>query len=348
MPMPRLSPGRESRLRAMFRAGVRVQTIADEVGVGIGTVSKYATDEDRAARALALDGAGQPAPGPSPAPQAKARAAKPAALPSGKHERPAPAKGPQLPDPFPQSYQPFVIDTPGVHLILSDSHVPFHDRGTIELAVEAARKRNAVGVLLNGDLLDSHELSDHDKDPSAPRYVEEIELGKRFLAWLRHRLPKSRIVYKLGNHEERADRYIIRRAPALFGLEGVNLQSLLRFDEYGVERVGERRVIQLGKLNVVHGHEYPGGVSSPVNPARGLYLKARSLALAGHHHRTSEHHAKDIRGRAEAAWSVGCSCFLSPAYRVLNDWNLGYALVEVSADGEFSVENKRVLGGKVM
>jgi predicted phosphodiesterase len=274
-------------------------------------------------------------------------------LPSGKHEQNERAIPPETPGrPFPdahhEAYLAHAVDTPGMWLILSDIHVPYHDRTTIELAVAEAKRRNVVGVILNGDTLDSHEVSRHDKDPSAPRYIEEIETAKSLLAWLRGQLPRAELVLKEGNHEERLDSYIIQRAPALFGLEGIDLPSLLHLRDYGAAWVTGRRVITLGRLNVIHGHEFPGGCTSPVNPARGLYLKARSVAICGHHHQSSEHHARNIRGRAEAAWSLGCACFLSPRYMPLNNWNHGFAFVEVAQDGQFSVENKRVFSGKIV
>lgn len=317
MPAARAPAEVQDAIRRLAAQGLTQTEIHKRLGVNRQTVRRYANPGSDAA---------------------------PADLPPGKHE--APPADP--PPPHPQSYTPYPLDTPGWWLVLSDCHVPYHDSTTVRLAVEEARRRRAVGVLVNGDLLDSHELSHHDKDPSAPRYTEEVETCGRMLAWLRSRLPQARLVYKEGNHEERLTRYLVQRAPALFGLEGFDLPGILGLAGFGVEWVAGRRVAALGRLNVLHGHEYPGGASSPVNPARGLYLKARSVALCGHHHQTSEHHARDIRGRAEAAWSVGCACFLSPAYMPLNNWNHGFALVEVSADGGFAVDNKRVVNGQVV
>lgn len=262
---------------------------------------------------------------------------------------PAPeAGGPSLPEPLDLVWETFHIDTPGNWLILNDVHLPFHDKRTVELAVEEARRRNVVGVLLNGDILDSGEISNHLRHRELPRYVEEIQVGKQFLGWLRSRFHGKRIVYKEGNHEDRLERYVVERAPALEGLEGLDLPSFLHLRDHGIEWVNHKRVIQMGKLNVIHGHEYKGGVSTPVNPARGLYLKARSVALCGHFHRTSEHHSRNIRQQAEAAWSVGCACFLTPRWCPLNDWNLGFAFVHLGNDGNFEVENKRVLNGSVV
>lgn len=252
-----------------------------------------------------------------------------------------------LPDPISPKYEPYIVEQPGQWLILSDLHLPYHDPATITIAIEQARKRRVAGVLLNGDILDSHEISEHDKDPRAARYVEEIECGKQFLRWLRNQVPYAQIVLKEGNHEERLVRYIMSRAPAIFGLEGVSVPELLHCGDLGIEWVGDRRVIRLGALNVIHGHEYRGGISAPVNPARGVYLRARSVVMCGHWHRTSEHHERDIRGRSEAAWSIGCACSLSPRYAPLNNWNHGFALVHISKDG-FVVENKRVIQGRLV
>lgn len=331
--------------RALYREGHIVQDIAEKLGISIGCLYGHLTDADKRARANAKLArrearplADKPAGLPKIAKNVKA-------LPPAVHED-NPQTG--MPEPVNQAYEPYSIDRPGVWGIISDIHLPYHDRTTVELFVRECKRRGAIGVLLNGDTLDSHEISDHDKDPSAPRYVKEIELGQQMLSWLRGQLPDADLVLKTGNHEDRLERYIIRRAPALFGIQGLTLQSLLNLGEYGIECVTDKRVIQLGKLNVLHGHEYKGGVQSPVNPARGLYLKARSVAICGHHHQSSEHHAKDIRGHAEAAWSTGCACFLSPAYMPLNNWNSGFAFVEVDEDGGFMVENKRVLKGRIV
>lgn len=118
--------------------------------------------------------------------------------------------------------------------------------------------------------------------------------------------------------------------------------------KYGVGHVADRRVIRLGKLNVIHGHEYRPGVQAPVNPARGIFLRAKSAVLCGHFHNTSEHHEPTITGKPQGAWSVGCACALDPFYMPLNKWNRGFALVHVGRGGDFRVENKRVINGEMV
>jgi predicted phosphodiesterase len=254
---------------------------------------------------------------------------------------------PTLPESDAKDIPPFPIDRPGRYLILSDVHLPCHDVTTINCAVREAKTQGVVGVILNGDILDCHELSRHDKDPKARRYVDELKMGQDFLAYLRGWFPKADIFYKLGNHEARLQPYLWNRAPAFEGMDCLSIESAIEMKKYGVTNIDDKRVIHLGKLHVIHGHEYRGGQGG-VNPARWLYLKARAVTLCGHFHRTSEHHANNIADKPEAAWSVGCACGRKPAWLPINEWNAGFCIVEIDRDGGFVVQNKRVLGGKVV
>jgi len=86
-----------------------------------------------------------------------------------------------------------------------------------------------------------------------------------------------------------------------------------------------------------------------VNPARGLFLRAKASILAGHNHQTSAHHENDINGSQTACFSTGCLCDLQPDYRpfAFTKWNHGAAIVELNKEGNFSVDNFRIIEGKV-
>lgn len=254
----------------------------------------------------------------------------------------------RLPKAIERSWGPLQVDGPGAWLVLSDAHFPYHDKETIEIAFKEAKRRKVSGVLLNGDMMDCHHLSVWDKDPSAPRYIEEVKIAQQFLGWARDRLPKARVIYKAGNHEERLDRYILAKAPELFGLQNVTTPEILGLEDFGVEWVTDKRAIRLGSLNVIHGHEYRGGANSPVNPARGLFLRSKTQAMCGHFHQTSEHHEPTLEGKPKGCWSTGCACELNPPYCPLNRWNHGFAFVEIAGDGKFSVHNKRVMKGELV
>lgn len=255
---------------------------------------------------------------------------------------------PQLPLPVDRPFRSFDISTSGWWLILSDFHIPFHDPKAIELAVKEGARHKLKGILLNGDVLDSHEISPFDKDPTLPRYREELDSAKKFFQWLRYKFPRQKIIFKYGNHEERLDKYLMRRAPALFGIDEVQLHSMLNLKKYRVEWIGDKRVIRMNKLSVIHGHEYQPSIQVPVNPARGLFLRSKGSALCGHWHQTSEHNESTITHKPIGCWSTGCLCDLFPAYSPLNRWNSGFAMIYLANNGEFEVRNLRIINSKVI
>jgi len=177
--------------------------------------------------------------------------------------------------------------------------------------------------------------------------IAEINAAKAVFAWLRKRLPNARIVWKEGNHEERLYAYLAANAAALFGLDVLQWPTLLDLKPLRIEHVSDKKRIDLGKLVIVHGHEFFKGFAPPVNAARGLYLKAKTSALCGHHHQTTNSIERDVKEREIATWSVGCCCQLSPDYARFSNWNNGFAFVELGADGSYAVDNIRFRNGRV-
>lgn len=126
------------------------------------------------------------------------------------------------------------------------------------------------------------------------------------------------------------------------------MANLLRFGEFRINEIGSRQIAQYGKLFIVHGHELGRSIWSPVNAARGLYLRGKTTALAGHWHQTSEHNEKSMNMEIDVCWSVGCLCDLHPEYAPINKWNHGCAVAErVDNHGHFVLQNKKIYGTKI-
>lgn len=247
------------------------------------------------------------------------------------------AGGPSIPEPLTQRYDPFTIDATGTVGIIADIHIPLHDKRTIEEWVADCKKRDAKVLFLNGDVLDFGMLSHFPKEPGTPSVRDELEKGRQLLAYLRAEFPRARIVYKLGNHDERLAKFLTRSAKELEDLESLQLPELLEMSDHGIECVADKRVVMVGKLPVVHGHEFQG--SGGVMPARWLYLRTGDTAMAGHFHQPSFYPFRTILDSQIGCWSLGCACFLSPKYRPLNQWRHGFAQVEVATNGTFRVHN---------
>jgi predicted phosphodiesterase len=246
-----------------------------------------------------------------------------------------------------EEFVPLPIDA-GTTLVLNDLHLPFHDRTALECAVDHARKRNIDTVLLNGDILDCYATSAWQTDPRKRNAKEERKLAIQFFGWIRSKFPKARFVWKFGNHEERHERYLMVRCPELLDMPMVQLDAICSASTYGIETVRDMQPITLGNLYALHGHEYKFAISNPVNPARGLYLRAKKNGICGHFHQESSHTESDISGDITTCWSVACLCDLHPRYMPLNKWCHGFAIVTHEASGQFTVDNKRVFNGKLL
>lgn len=252
----------------------------------------------------------------------------------------------ELPQPIERDVAPYVVTTAGVWWVVSDAHIPFHDRKALELGADEASRRGAVGILMNGDWLDCLGLSSKfHKRPDDHTFKTERKMGQECLKWIRWKFPTQRILYKTGNHEERLTHYLSQKAPELFDVEELSIASLLGFAEHDVELIDDQKLIMLGKLPVLHGHEFQAGLTAPVNPARGVFLRATHTLMVGHHHQSSEHHERNLMGKQIVTWSTGCNCTLTPRYRPYNRWNHGGAFVEVAQDGSFGVHNYRIVEG---
>lgn len=257
---------------------------------------------------------------------------------------------PTLPEPITQitDRDPFQIDTPGRWLVLSDIHLPYHDAKALRATWKHALSLGVTRVLLNGDTQDFYAISRWETDPRKRNFCGEIDSGIAFRKALREAFGKKcRIVEKAGNHDERLELFLMRKAPELLDLPAIQYENLLGLNDNGIEFVKEKRPIRLGKLYVLHGHEYRGGFIPPVGAARWLYLRCKESALCGYFHQGSSYSTKSVGDHTITCWSTGCLCDLKPEYARLNDWNTGAAIVEVGKDGSYSVSNFRVVDGKV-
>ena len=252
-----------------------------------------------------------------------------------------------LPESDETKWEPFNLTGDRV-LLLTDIHVPYHNVPALSAAISWAKKRDPDTILLNGDTLDFFMLSRFMKDPKKRSFSGELEIFTELIQVLRREFPKARIVFKDGNHEDRYNAFLYQKAGELIGVPEFSLENLIRSRTGEIEYITKKQIIKAGDLNVIHGHEFAGGTFSPVNIARGLFLKAKVSAIQGHNHQTSEHTETDMNGRITTTWSVGCLSELHPEYMPLNKWNHGFAFIEVEKSGDFQVHNKRIHKGEIL
>lgn len=249
---------------------------------------------------------------------------------------------PQLPPSLAKKWEPFELGT-GISVgILSDVHIPYHDEAALAAAVAYLKKRKPDVLLLNGDFADFYTISRYTKNPKKRNFKREVKLLREGLSWLRSQFASSRIVYKLGNHDERYDHWLFNHAVEICDLPNTRLPSILGAKKLGIEFVGDKRPVMAGKLAVFHGHELTSGPFIPAMPSRSAFLRTTASVMVGHHHRTSTHTQPNWKHEEIVCWSVGCLSDLNPEYNPVNAHNHGLAWIDVDEDGQFSVQNLRL------
>lgn len=233
-------------------------------------------------------------------------------------------------------------------LCLYDVHVPYHDVEALHCAINEGIKKKCDTIFLGGDIIDAYEISRYEKSKFKRNWKEEIQLTKQFFSYLRFRFKEARIYYIRGNHELRYEAYIKKNASVLEGLDEIEFTNLLDFDRFGIIEVPPSETAQYRGLNLIHGMEFGSSTFSPVNVARGLYMRAKTSAMCGHSHQTSEHTETDMNGKITTCWSVGCLCELRPDYSKYAKFNHGFAVIEGRRKDGYHVTNYRIHNGKIL
>jgi len=213
-----------------------------------------------------------------------------------------------LPEPAVMDREPYILpkaNTKGI--VMGDIHFPYQNNKAIYEAIEYGVKKSISYFIINGDAIDNYHSSRFTKDPKKPDLDYELEMFWQFLIDLRDVFPNAKIIWKFGNHEERYDTYWKQYAPLLYAPGSEKLDDYLPLGDLNVEVVKDKRRITVGDLNILHGHEYTGGAGQ-VNPARGMFLKARCNTLVNHFHRSSSHKGRTTNGDIIRCYSLGSMC----------------------------------------
>jgi predicted phosphodiesterase len=252
----------------------------------------------------------------------------------------------KLPESEETKYEPFVIKAKKI-AVLSDIHIPYHSVDALSAAFDFIQTEKPDAIILNGDTIDMYSLSRFQKDPRKRSVAHELQATRDFLDVLSQF--GAKIYFKIGNHEERYEHYLMRVAPELLGVREFELKHLLGLDTRGIDLIGDKRIIKANDLNIVHGHEFGQSIFSPVNVARGLFLRGKVSAMQGHNHQTSSHTETDMNGNILTTWSLGCLCELNPAYLPINKWNHGFAIIDLHENlVNYEVRNYRIHKGKIV
>lgn len=158
------------------------------------------------------------------------------------------------------------------YFVVGDIHIPFHNPKLTELVFSIAKDSLSPGdtIFLNGDIGDLYSLNSH--GPTHPDVAEtlhtEMVAIQEFISWLRREFPEQKIIYQLGNHEDRYDRWVVKHSKPFHGL--LRFEDHLQLERYDIEYYPYNNAYQVPGTNIKIQHSPP---SYSVNSARTSLVK---------------------------------------------------------------------------
>lgn len=209
-------------------------------------------------------------------------------------------------------------------LFIPDCHVPYHDVLAFDLMMEAAKDFKPHHIIILGDFVDFYSVSAHDKNPMRKKRLEDEVAQAIDAMWRIKTLNAKTYTYIAGNHEDRLTRYLMQKAPELYGV--VDIKSTLALEKLGFDYIPYRSHHKIGKVFATHDTGKAGW------NAHKLAIDAfhRSVVI-GHTHRFGYMIQGDASGDKHVGAMFG---WLGDAKQVdymhninvLKDWALGFGV----------------------
>jgi len=209
-------------------------------------------------------------------------------------------------------------------LIAGDCHYPFQDDRAINIMLKIHQHCRPSKVVLNGDILDFIELSAFTRDKLADKPIKEsIEDACGLIRKLQR---YSTVIYHMGNHEARLQKYLLNSAP--------EVEHLLKFDKLInaeldvpieiIENIGRDTMKKYFDDKLLIGH-FNKALKHSAYTAKGLVDQYKMNIIQGHTHRLGMY---CVTGAKETFIGVegGCLCDIKPIYVNSPNWQAGLVM----------------------
>jgi len=196
--------------------------------------------------------------------------------------------------------QPETLLTSGaVFLGIGDIHADKHDRTAFELVRRIGIDIQPSVVWQSGDLADVASLNAHPKSDLRDESSLKRELqGAIEVCDAIDSFKAKRVVFTMGNHEQRVEREIVRRLPAVHGM--VSIESELGLGKRGWEVHQYRKIAMIGDTAAVHDLENFGATAH-----EKALVKTGCSTMIGHTHTFGITWRGDALGRRKFALAAG-------------------------------------------
>lgn len=209
-------------------------------------------------------------------------------------------------------------------MIIGDLHIPFEDPKAIKIMFKIHQHCRPETVIINGDLLDFSELSHFTRNKLDDRPItESIDAAVNIIEKLQR---YSTVIFHIGNHEIRLQKYLFNNAPELAELISFNdlvnnkLDTKIEF----AEMIG-RDCMKLyfdDKLLVGHFNRVS---RYSAYTAKLLVEDYKVNVVQAHTHRLGMYFTTGVK---ETFMGIegGCLCDVHPQYVANPNWQSGFLM----------------------
>lgn len=204
--------------------------------------------------------------------------------------------------PVPRGLDPVIIRGEGTQLqrvlFVPDMHIPYENHLLWSLMLNSMYDFGPDIIVVIGDFGDWKAVSSHLKDPKDwTRLKWEVQCQRARLDQLEG-LGAEHLIYIAGNHEDRLQRYLQEKAPALFDF--LNVPQILKLEECGWKYTPYKEYAKVGALHVTHDVGTAG-----VGAVRKAMDTFAHSVVTGHSHRLGYVVEGDATGEARVSASFG-------------------------------------------
>lgn len=231
---------------------------------------------------------------------------------------------------------------------LTDPHIPFHSPRALAAAMNCLADSKLKALFLGGDIFDMYWANGHGpKDPrvfsTLERECDEVNLFLDQIDKTWKNIPKRFIE---GNHETRFERFVIEKAPALFGI--TDLKLLIKMNQrpnWTYHSFDTHQLVKIDGIDLYAKHAPKGSSGAQIMNHNACNL------LFGHVHRRIQETKVAGDGRIYRIMSPG---WLGEGRnRVFNyvpghqNWQQGFGRIWVdTSTKQWTVELIEILDGK--
>ena len=221
-------------------------------------------------------------------------------------------------------------------VIIPDLQVPNHDAKALMVALKLIEYIKPTQVAFIGDVVSADAVSSFAKksfEEAALTLDNEIKATNKVLDQFDKVFNKIKVktrMFLAGNHEDRILHFILKNAVSFGDMEGLRLESLLKFKDRGYTYYPtKKQPVKINHFYLIHGlytNQYHASKTVKMTHRNTIYGHSHDYSVY-----TGDHFHNDA---PKLAMCIGCLCnFKQPYINGPTNWMHGVAIVHYDKKG---------------